>query len=100
MTEPEPSHAIEDLITILQPVGADEQATAFAERVVADTDPDDVLSVSELLVTMHEAGMEQLVRDVLRSAPCRTHRSHQDICRGEPAYSLLTPCVPSARRLR
>ena len=69
MTELEPSHAIDDLIMMLHRVGADAQATAFAERIIADTDPDDVLAISTLLMTMHEAGMEPLVRDLLRSDP-------------------------------
>ena len=69
MTELEPFHAVDDLIMILQRVGADAQATAFAERMVADTDPDDVDSISSLLITMHEAGMEPLARDLLRSDP-------------------------------
>ena len=56
MTELEPFHAIEDLIMALQRVGADAQATAFAERMIADTDPDDLLSISSLLVTLHERG--------------------------------------------
>ena len=69
MTELEPFHAVDDLIMILQRVGADAQARAFVERVVADADPDDVDSTSSLLVTVHEAGMEPLVRELLRSDP-------------------------------
>lgn len=69
MTELEPFHAIDDLIMALQRVGADAQATAFAERMIADTDPDDLLSISSLLVTLHDTGKELLVRDLLRSNP-------------------------------
>jgi hypothetical protein len=69
VTELEPFHAIEDLIMMLQRAGADAQATAFAERVVADADPDDLISMSTLLITMHQAGKEMLVRDLLRSDP-------------------------------
>jgi len=69
LTEQEPFHAIPDLIAALHQVGADAQVTAFAERVIADTDPDDLLSISTLLTATHEAGRQAMVRDLLRSDP-------------------------------
>ena len=99
MTELEPSHAIDDLIMMLHRVGADAQATAFAERIIADTDPDDVLAISTLLMTMHEAGMEPLVRDLLRSDPVARVDLTDDIRSGHPASTLWSPSARTPRSL-
>jgi len=87
LTELEPFHAIPDLIMVLHRVGADTQVTAFAERVIADTDPDDLLSISTLLTAMHEAGREPLVRDLLRSDP---------VARVDPANTFVVAALLNA----
>jgi hypothetical protein len=87
LTELEPFHAIPDLIAALHRVGADAQVTAFAERVIADTDPDDLLSISTLLTAMHEAGGEPLVRDLLRSDP---------VARVDPANTFVVAALLGA----
>jgi hypothetical protein len=61
----EPLYDVLELITVLHKVGADEQASALAKRAAAAVDPDDLVSVSELLIGLHGASCSQLVPDRL-----------------------------------
>ncbi len=59
------------LIDALNQVGADTQLTPLAERAVASADPDDIFTVSELLISLHAAGKDALIRTILRTDPAR-----------------------------
>ena len=57
----DPLYEILDLITALDKVGADEQVAVLANRAAAAADPDDLVSTSELLTTLHDVGCDQLI---------------------------------------
>lgn len=56
----EPLYEVLNLITALDRVGADEQVAVLAKRAAA-ADPDDLVSIAELLTTLHDVGCDQLV---------------------------------------
>jgi hypothetical protein len=61
----EPLYDVLDLITALHKVGANEQTAVLVKRAAAVADPDDLVSTSALLTTLHDADGDQLIPDRL-----------------------------------